>query len=59
MQMFFKSMTAYLNAYHHGWAVKNIFNSKNSKTAILAFLKHFKRNPLKDSPFQHPDVLLV
>ena len=38
---FFKSMNAYLNAAHHGWAAKNIFNSRCSKTAILAFLKPF------------------
>ena len=54
--MFFKSVTAYLNAGHHDWAVKNIFNSRCPKTVILAFLK---QNPLKASPFQHPDVFVV
>lgn len=39
--MFFKAMTAYLNAAYHGRMAKKIFNSKCSKTAILAFLKSF------------------
>ena len=38
---FFKSRTSYLNAAHHGWAAKKIFNSRCSKTTVLAFLKLF------------------
>ena len=37
--MFFNSMTAYLNAAQHGWVANKVFNSRCSKTAILAFLK--------------------
>ena len=40
-------MTAYLNVAHHGWVVK-IFNSRSSKTTIVAFLSPLK-NPLKAS----------
>ena len=38
---FCKSMTAYFNATHYGWAAKKIFCSRCSKVAILAFLKLF------------------
>ena len=48
--MFFKSMTAYLNAGHDDWAVKNIFNSRCPKTVILAFLKRSGK-PFKSQPF--------
>ena len=44
--MFFKSRTAYLNAVDHGWGTNKIFDSRCSETAIIAFLKPF-RKPLK------------
>ena len=46
IQMFFETMTAYLNACHHGWVVNKIFNSMCSKITILAFLKPFGK-PIK------------
>ena len=49
-------MTAYLNATHYGWVEKKIFNSRCSKTAILAFLKPFGK-PFKDGNFRHLDVI--
>ena len=39
--MFFKPMTAYLIAAHHGCVVKKSFNFRCSKTAIVAFMKPF------------------
>ena len=54
-------MRAYLNAAYHCWAANKMFNSRSSKTAILAILKSFEK-PLKKkaNPFQHVfDVLLV
>ena len=35
--MFFKLMTAYLNAPDQGLAAKKIFNSRCSKTAVSIF----------------------
>ena len=42
-------MRAYLNAAYHCWAANKIFNSRSSKTAILAILKSFEK-PLKKKP---------
>ena len=45
--MFFKSMTAYLNAAHHGWVAEKTFNCRCSKAAVLAFLKPFGKKLFK------------
>ena len=43
-------MTGYLSAAHHGWAAKKMFDSRCSKTTILAFLNPFGK-PFKSQPF--------
>lgn len=55
-------MTVYLNAADPGWVVKEIFNFRCPKTAILAFLKHYGK-PFKSQLFSTsecfwPDILL-
>ena len=49
-ECFFKSMTTYLNVTHHGWATNEIFNSRCSTMAILAFLEPFG-TPFKSKSF--------
>ena len=56
--MFFKSATAYLNATHHGWAAKKIFNSRCSKKAIFQHFWSPLENPLKARPFQDATVFV-
>ena len=58
----FKWMSVYLNAADPGWVVKEIFNFRCHKTAILTFLKHygksFKSQLFSTSACFWPDILL-